>query len=296
MRTLRFLHHGLAAILIVGMVAGCGRRVAVHHAAPAGPMDTIAHVDGIKLQLAAVSDDAAEKSWSPNGVPLKEWVFPDSLEGLVHSLEKPAANVGRMRSFVVRFDGVSAGKVPSVAFRIGSGEIKLPSYTILENSQPYPADKDKEYWLAAVGQEMGTLESVNVAIGLSAKPWTTVSAYKNDGGKFVLSQGSEFPLFVQPESPPAPVEGEDRNFVAGQFEAFSVTVDLPKAIQRRAFRLIALNKSGKEMRPSGAMTESGKSLPSEFFFQGRIQDVDLIELQTRDYSWTEFKNVRLDPD
>lgn len=281
----------LGIVVIVCGVAGCRPPVAAApKVPPASPTGPIVLESGVRLELVAVSDDFAERSWKPDGTALDEWVVPTIFKGAFEgTLTKPTTNPGRERSFAVRVDGVSDESEPSLAFRVGDGgEIRLPGYTALEGIARGGAAR---YWLSGVAQEMGAKSTSNLRVGLAAGPWETVSAYKNDGAKFVLDQGSAFPMFVMPEGGHAQRDAEGHTIMGG----FSVTVEFPNQIARRAFRLIAVDSKGKEMGATGSMTELGKTVPLQYYFGGKISDLHRIELQIRDYTWTEFKNLRLDP-
>ena len=294
MRTHRIVILGVASLVVVAGIAGCKPGSAIApEAPPTGPTGPTALQGGVTLALVAVNDDSAEKSWKPDGTPLKEWVWPTVMKELVHAtVRKGVTQSSGKRSFVVRIDGVPYGGMPSLSFRLNQGETRASSYTTLEGFGRVPVDRSKEYWLAGTGAEVIEGRTANLQVGLAAGPWETVAAYKNDGGKFVHSQGSELHPTVMPENK---VEDVDAKGQTATRRSFSVTVELPETVKRHAFRLVALDRAGKEMTDSGSFTKSDKTVPSEYYFGGKMSEVDRIELQVRDYTWIVFKNVRLNP-
>ena len=289
MRTHRIVILGVASLVVVACIAGCKPGSAIApEAPPAGPVGPTALQGGVKLELVAVNGDSAQKSWKPDGTPLEEPVRPTVLAEIGSQVGRPSGT----RSFVVRIDGVPRGGMPSLAFRINAGEIRGSGYTTLEDGWNLQADPSQEYWLSGTGPEMIEGRTTNLQVGLALGPWEAVAAYKNDGGKFVHSQGSEFHPFVMPEKKVEDVDAEGQKATR---QSFSVTVELPETVKRHAFRLVALDRAGKEMTDSGSFTKSDKTVPSEYYFGGKMSEVDRIELQVRDYTWIVFKNVRLNP-
>lgn len=264
----------------------------------AGPFEgdlSPVHVGPITWQFVAVSEDQTHKSWAPDGAPLNEWVASRLIKG-VEGDQKPMAVVteaDRWLTFVVRVDGVPFGEQPSIAFRFDHDASGPSGFTSLEGIDDVALkdgklDTSSEYWLAGTRALTKSKKVVDIEVGVAFGRWQTASAYAQKDGKFVLSEGSEFPMFALQETVPDTTKPSRES-------SFSVSVQLPSNIGRHAYRLIALDREGKEITSAGSMAKNDEALPSEYWFRGRLSDVGAIKLQIRDYEWTTFKNVQLQP-
>jgi hypothetical protein len=123
-----------------------------------------------------------------------------------------------------------------------------------------------------------------VRIGISADKWKTLASnpvnipeetYTLEDGENAVAFGRAY-------------EKEDQTIVP-------LTHTLNRGLEKKALRLIAVTKNGKEIR-GGLWGRGGNILSSNtYVFNLPLRDIKEFRFQNRTYQWIEFKNVSLRP-
>jgi prepilin-type processing-associated H-X9-DG protein len=231
--------------------------------------------NGITLELIAVRKKGLQEWWRPDGTPLAQAPYDSSEENT--SLSNPY-------EFALRYENLPKGATGSMEITPGGGSWggTIPEW--MDKLKPQKAGKPVEGVAYLVVSQKPETEQVTVKVCLATGSWKTAAlqpAYGNSGiGSWLNVLWS------------APYERQGK--------AHAVVTYGSRIAHRYDARLTALDVNNVEHEA----TEHGRSgvggdpdgfdqLASEFGMP--LDDIAAFYLQTRPYTWIEFRNVALRP-
>ncbi|MDR3692368.1 MAG: hypothetical protein P4L46_23495 [Fimbriimonas sp.] len=167
---------------------------------------------------------------------------------------------------------------------------KLPMTDQLDASVTW-LTKDEKRWIGALVAPKGQPSQQDIAVGIADGPWkvigTATYAKSKIGIRQVKKDGALTKLDITQRTPP----------VKTDFEKPSIAVTDPAAegVQSNALRFVVLDHGGKELTASGFVKRLTPKVVTEYYFQGSLQDVARIELQSRPFEWRTVKAAHFRP-
>lgn len=156
--------------------------------------------------------------------------------------------------------------MPSIALRHGSETRGFG--TIIWS----PSGKE---WVAIQRVPANWVASGSLKLGVADGKWRSVARYRYRAGVFTREKGNRLALSIDSNYPKK----------SPMLAKFTVAAELPVTIQHTAWRFVAYDRNGNELRSAGSVADVGQTLPNCFGFTGRLRDFARIDLQTRSYQW-----------
>jgi hypothetical protein len=226
---------------------------------------------GVRVRLEAVSDHVGRTSWSPDGAPLDDWVGAERFKE--HFSAHPPGGAPRddFLSFVF-----------SVTLPKGAEHSSLSIQVLMENPPAIqewielPGEKQMLLLHAFVGPFPGSDGPVNLLLGVADGDWeTALSVGVRDGKPLSESAGLE---------------------IEGRKDSFAARLTVPPAVRRQAVRVIAIGAEGSVTPSWSSRVAHQVDESSEFNFAIDPTGVTRLHVQTRAYTWIEFRDVQTMPD
>lgn len=253
----------------------------------AGPTGEIHLKNGDRLSALGVFDSRQLRAWTTNGIPVG-YKAPEAMAMFAGDKpSKPQPNPDNVLAIVFKLVRREKSDSPSVAFRRVGDSNWSPTWTLLD-----PGRGDPQTWTAGLSRPFDT-ESIDLMVGVSEARWKTVSRYSLRQNKLKLRIGVDISAQMLAYKPGDVVTIMPGSKVTQKVkdEGFRVTVKLPSTPS--AYRVVALDRNGRDTGGGGSMTSEGSKMATCYWFGGKPSNVARIEFQTRPYEWTTFRDIRL---
>ncbi len=230
--------------------------------------------DGSTIDLIGVRKKGLDQWWRPDGRPLAQAPYDSSEE--TTSLSNPY-------EFALRYENLPKGSSGSLQVEPGGGSWGggIPEW--MDRLKPQKAGKPVEGMAYLIISQKPETELVTVKVRLAAGAWKTAAIHPAHGG----SIGSWLNVLWS-----APYERQGK--------AHAVVTYGSRIAHRYDARLTALDVNNVEHGATqrgcsgvGGDPDGFDQLASEFGMP--LDDIAAFYLQTRAYTWIEFKNVSLRP-
>jgi hypothetical protein len=223
--------------------------------------------DGLELSL-FVDDTAAKTSWAPSGKTLPQYVGLTPINDFDNKslTQHPPGVTNRAFTAVVPRH---FGQGVSGTFRV----VDHPEMNGLAGVGWHGLDKSAFVTISFFHNFRlpMNLRSLDVMFGLSDEPWKTAGTYYTDGGKHM---GVDFkPRILNTAR-----------------DGIVVEPTIPSDVYKSAYRIILFDSKGAAFT---SIPDSGLYL---YVNRGHQKTIQRVELQTRPYTWVEYKNVKMNPD
>lgn len=226
--------------------------------------------NGITVELLQIIDEEASgdvEFFSPDGTEMRTALINHNSGNI---RRKPFEEDLRTYKFIARTTG------PSIDTRSGwiHKQFDNAIYNFSENAT-VGNKRDYEVGLTnIIAAFPKNLRETNVRIALAAEPWQTIGTATELGSY----EAEDYVVVIFPPMPPhgssQPKDG--------------LLVSFSKDVSNMDFRVIAIDKDGKEYVPH-------THYPNSHFQDLRYDQLKEFRFQTRQYHWAEFKNVALTP-
>jgi len=256
---------------VITLMLGCILPMASLHAAPDKTTDTTCKLtlpNGATIELLGLYSNTLKRWWRPDGTPLDEGPDdPDSRD----------SDIGDNIEIALRYENLPQGAKGGFGIEPGrnprGGAIPLWYTTAQKAGQPV----ENVSWVNALPEKGAETTTLKVHVAMGA--WETFDTYPRTGRTWNATASGGI-IFS------APYERAGRTHAT-----------VTHAIEGRDIRVTAFDVNNVEHvsdYPGGLWTSAGFSQIAPDF-DVPLDDVAVINLQTRPYTWIEFKNVSLVP-
>ena len=213
------------------------------------------------------------QAWRPDGSPIDSKPIVKNMPlGLVTQLETPL--------LIAWTKSVKSNPTPPTV------RFKLPTTDQLDSTFTQLA-KDQKSWLSGRETPKGQPSEQDAAVGVADGPWKVISWVSYDINNRKAHPTKQRGMAFNP------VVGGSAPGHAGPF----ITVDFPPLTSLRnvAVRVVARDRQGKEIPFTGSNSVPENQGVTNYAFQGDINDLARVELQTRPFEWHTIRVTHFHP-